>query len=163
MSESLLEAIKNIRSIMSNLSSPTLNELGLSAAIADWLKENIGDRYGLQTCFEDDGEPKPLSADTSAIAFRSVRELLMNVIKHASASRVTVSMQKAENTVKIVIADDGVGMPASTEREHKSDVGGFGLFSIMERMNDLGGSLSIESPPGQGVRATLTIPLEDAS
>ena len=163
VSESLREAIKDTRSIMSDLSSPTLNELGLSAAIADWLKEKIGDRHGLQTCFEDDGEPKPLNDDTSAIAFRSVRELLMNVIKHASASLVTVSIRKEGHMLKIIVADDGVGMPASIEREHKSDVRGFGLFSIMERMNDLDGSLSIESPPGQGVRAILAIPLEDAS
>jgi signal transduction histidine kinase len=92
-----------------------------------------------------------------------VRELLMNVIKHASASRVTVSIRKEGQMLKIMVADDGVGMPASKEREHKSDVSGFGLFSIMERMNDLDGSLSIESPPGQGVRAILSIPLEDAS
>jgi PAS domain S-box-containing protein len=163
VSESLREAIQNTRSIMSDLSSPTLNELGLSAAIADWLKENIGGRHGLQTGFEDDGERKPLSDDTSAITFRSVRELLMNVIKHANASRVTVNTRKEGHMLKIIVEDDGVGMPASIEGEHKSDVEGFGLFSIKECMNDLDGSLSIESPPGQGVRATLSIPLEDAS
>jgi PAS domain S-box-containing protein len=163
VSESLREAIKDTRSIMSDLSSPTLNELGLSAAIADWLKEKIEDRHGLQTCFEDDGEPKLLSDDTSAMAFHSVRELLMNVIKHANASRVTVNIRKEGHILKIIVEDDGVGMPASIEREHKSDVHGFGLFSIRERMNDIDGSLSIESPPGQGVRAILSIPLEDAS
>ena len=117
----------------------------------------------MKTGFEDDGEPKLLSDDASAIAFRSVRELLMNVIKHANASRVTVNTRKQGHMLKIIVEDDGVGMPASTERGHKSDVRGFGLFSIMERMNDIDGSLSIESPPGQGVRAILSIPLEDAS
>jgi len=160
LSDSLRQAIRDTRSIMSNLSSPTLNELGLSAAISDWLSEQIGERHGLQTRFYDDGEPKPLSDDSRAILFRSVRELLMNVVKHAGASSVTVSIQREDNAVKIIVADDGAGMPATRGDEHPTGEGGFGLFSIEERMNDLGGSLSIESSPGQGVRAILTVPFE---
>jgi len=98
--------------------------------------------------------------DSRAILFRSVRELLMNVVKHAGASSVTVSIQREDNAVKIVVEDDGAGMPATMGDVHPTDEGGFGLFSIEERMNDLGGSLSIESSPGQGVRAILTVPFE---
>ncbi|MBT8121223.1 MAG: transporter substrate-binding domain-containing protein [Gammaproteobacteria bacterium] len=160
LSDSLRQAIRDTRSIMSDLSSPTLNELGLSAAISDWLREQIGERHGLQTRFSDDGEPKPLSDDIRAILFRSVRELLMNVVKHAGASHVTVSIQCEDNAVKIIVEDDGAGMPATIEVKHPAGEGGFGLFSIEERMHDLGGSLSIESSPGQGVRAILTVPFE---
>jgi len=160
LSDSLRQAIQDTRSIMSDLSSPTLNELGLSAAISDWLREQIGERHGLQTRFCDDGEPKPLSDDSRAILFRSVRELLMNVVKHAGARCVTVSIQREDNAVNIIVEDDGAGMPATLGNEHPTGEGGFGLFSIEERMNDLGGSLSIESSPGQGVRAILTVPFE---
>ena len=76
------------------------------------------------------------------------------------ASCVTVSIQREDNAVKIIVEDDGAGMSATRGGEHPAGEGGFGLFSIEERMNDLGGSLSIESPPGQGVRAILTVPFE---
>ena len=157
VSESLRTAIQDTRNIMSDLSSPELNELGLSAAIADLLKEKIGERYGLQTTFNDDGQVRSLDEYTRMVLFRSVRELLMNVVKHAGASHVAVSIRRENDAVRIVVADDGAGMPVARIAD-KSDEAGFGLFSIEERMHDLGGSLSIESPPGQGVRAILTVP-----
>lgn len=160
VSESLRLAIQDTRNIMSDLSSSALNELGLSAAIADWLREQIGERHGLQTRFSDDCDPKLLSEDIRATLFRSVRELLMNVVKHASANLVTVSIQCEGNAVRIVVEDNGTGLPARTGHEYPAGEGGFGLFSIEERINDLGGSLSIESAHGQGVRAILTVPLE---
>ncbi len=160
VSDSLSQVIRDTRDIMSDLSSSTLNESGLSSAIAEWLEEKIGTRYSLETCFDDDGQSKPLDEDTNAILFRSVRELLMNVIKHAKAGRVTVSIQRVRDTIKITIEDDGVGMDTKAAHGHSNDESGFGLFSIEERMKDLGGSLTLESSPGHGVRAILTIPLE---
>ena len=68
-----------------------------------------------------------------------------------------VSIRRENDAVRIVVADDGAGMPVARNAD-KSDEAGFGLFSIEERMHDLGGSLSIESSPGKGVRAILTVP-----
>jgi len=160
VSGSLRAAIHDTRNIISDLSSPVINELGLAAALSEWLKERIGEYYGLESGFIDDGEPKPLDKDTEAILFRSARELLTNVIKHANANRVSVSIQRRDNTVQIVVEDDGAGMADGRQPEKDNAEGGFGLFSIRERMSDLSGSLEIESHPGRGVRAILTAPLE---
>jgi signal transduction histidine kinase len=160
VSGSLRAAIHDTRNVISDLSSPVINELGLAAALSEWLKERIGEYYGLETQFIDDGDPKPLGEDTEAILFRSVRELLANVVKHANANRVSVSLQRRGSAVQIVIEDDGVGLANSMQPENNIAEGGFGLFSIEERMSDLSGSLEIESHPGRGVRAILTVPLE---
>jgi len=164
VSDSLRTAIQDTRGVIADLSSPLINELGLSPALSEWLKLRIGERYGLETRFSDDGEPSSLSADTEAILFRSVRELLMNVVKHADATRVSVSIEHrrrpAGMVLRIVVEDDGVGLADAQHPEAHGNDGGFGLFSIRERMTDLDGSLDIDSRLGQGVRATLTMPLE---
>jgi signal transduction histidine kinase len=160
VSGSLRQAIQDTRNVISDLSSPLINELGLSAALSEWFKERIGERYGLESQFIDDGDPKPLGKDTEAILFRSVRELLTNVVKHANANRVCVNLQRMGSTVQIVVEDDGVGLADGMHPEKDTAEGGFGLFSIKERMSDLNGSFEIESHPGRGVRAILTAPLE---
>jgi signal transduction histidine kinase len=161
VSGSLRTAIQDTRDIISDLSAPLINELGLAATLSEWLRERIGEYYGLESQFIDDGEPKPLGQDAEAILFRSVRELLTNVIKHANANRVSVSLQRIGDTAQVIVEDDGVGLADGMhpENDTASD-GGFGLFSIRERVSDLGGSLEIESHPGRGVRAILTAPLE---
>jgi PAS domain S-box-containing protein len=160
VSDCLREAIRATRDIMSDLSPPALNELGLSAAISGWLRDEVGGRHGLDTRFSDDGEPMPLDADARTALFRSVRELLANVVKHARASRVSVSLRRNGPMVEIVVEDDGVGMPDGWRPRGAPGESGFGLFSIEERVSDLGGTLTITSAPGGGVRALLTAPLE---
>ncbi len=124
-----------------------------------WLREEIGARHGLDTRFSDDGEQKPLGADASSLLFRCVCELVTNVVKHARASRVSVSLLRKDRDLEIVIEDDGVGMEA--DRLFGRTRGeGFGLFSVEERMADIGGALSITTAPGRGVRASLIAPLE---
>jgi PAS domain S-box-containing protein len=161
VSECLRGAIKATRDIMSSLSSPTLNALGLSAALSEWLRSEVGSRGDLVVEFADDGEPKPLGRDASAILFRAARELVTNVIRHARASRVSVGIAREGDAVRVSVEDDGVGLPSGLPPfRGASQEGGFGLFSIEERMADIGGSLALSSTPGRGVRAALTAPLE---
>jgi len=160
VSDCLREAIRATREIMSDLSPPALNELGLSAAISGWLRDEVGARHGLDTRFSDDGEPMALDADARAALFRSVRELLANVVRHARASRVSVSLRRNGPMVEIVVEDDGVGMPDGGRPRGAPGESGFGLFSVEERVSDLGGTLTITRAPGGGVRALLTAPLE---
>jgi len=159
VSNSLRQAIRATRDIMSSLSPPALNELGLSAAISEWLREDVASRGDLQVDFGDDGHPKPLGPDASAILFRAVRELVTNVVKHARASRVRVTLRREGRTMEIIVEDDGIGLPAGRPPRRAAE-GGFGLFSIEERMADIGGSLALASAAGHGVRATLTAPLD---
>ncbi|MGB5275614.1 MAG: PAS domain S-box protein [Gammaproteobacteria bacterium] len=161
VSDSLRDAIKDTRRIISELSSPLLDELGLTAAVSEWLGEKIEGRFGLQTRFSDDGEPKPLSEDSKTVLYSSVRELLMNVVKHAGAHRVSVKLQRINTSIRIIVEDDGKGLADARAPAKKPAEAGFGLFIVEERMNAIGGSLELESLPGNGVRATLVAPLDN--
>ena len=100
----------------------------------------------------------PLDEDTRAILFRNVRELLTNVVKHARAKEVSVRMEVERDTLRIVVKDDGAGFDVHAAAKDPNREGGFGLFSIRERMADLDGSLEIESEPGLGCAAVLVVP-----
>jgi PAS domain S-box-containing protein len=159
VSQSLRQAIRDTRDLIFDLSSPLMDELGLGAALGEWLEEQVGKKHGLQTDFTDPGRRFPLDDDVRAILFRCTRELLTNVVKHAQARQVTVRLQGEGPLVRIVVQDDGIGfdtdaIPEATERE-----AGFGLFSVRERMADLNGSLEMQSEPGEGCRAVLTAPV----
>jgi signal transduction histidine kinase len=159
VSQALRQAIRDTRDLIFDLSSPLMNELGLGAALGEWLEEQVGKKHGLQTELIYDGRRFPLDDDTRAILFRCTRELLTNVVKHAQARRVTVRLEGDETLVRIVVQDDGIGFDTDAIPEAMEREAGFGLFSIRERMADLNGSLEIQSEPGQGCRVVLTSPV----
>jgi signal transduction histidine kinase len=86
----------------------------------------------------------------------------MNVVKHARAVQVRVEMRRVDSALCVIVKDDGVGFNPDAKGERPNEEGGFGLFSIRERMIDLGGSVEIVSAPGQGCRVTLIVPLGNA-
>lgn len=138
------QANRAARSISFELSPPVLHDLGLEPAL-QWLVENIQARYGIEIVLEDDGKPKPADETTRVILFRSIRELLINAAKHAGARLVRLRLRREEDQVDAAVEDDGVGMETDL-----TEVKGFGLFSIHERLSHVGGSMHIESAPGQG-------------
>ncbi|MBL7152711.1 MAG: response regulator [Phycisphaerae bacterium] len=164
-SESIEQIISEVSSLSFDLSSPIPYDLGLEAAVADWLDERMAKDYGIATEFEDDGQPKPLDADIIAVLFRDVRELLMNVVKHAGAKKVKLSIGRVGGRIRISVEDDGCGFDPAAAAANAVKNGGFGLFSVRERLEQLGGSVEIDSAPGSGTRVTVTAPLkcEEAS
>jgi len=157
ISDSLRQTIQETRDLIYDLSPPQLNEIGLFAAISEWLEEQVEKRYALKAECIVSGSEEPMDNDVSAILFRSVRELVTNVIKHARATRVNIKVNQDHDRVKIIVRDDGAGFDAISQ-SLKAE-GGFGIFSIEEQMADLGGSLEIVSEPGQGTEAILAVPL----
>jgi len=151
--------IGDMRSLTFDLGSPTLYELGLEAAVREYLNEEIQQKHRIKTEFEADAQPKPLDDDIRAILYRAVRELLINVVKHAQAQHVKVSICKNNNNMRINVIDDGAGFKPPAEGFASGKTAGFGLFSIRERLSYLGGSVDIESKPGEGVRVTLVAPI----
>ena len=158
VSQALLEAVHETQNVVYELGSPSMHALGLDAAISEWMESRIASRHGLKTEFTADKLDARLGDDIQAILFRNVRELLTNVVKHARASEVSVRLRVEGDTLRIVVKDDGVGFDEHAVAGARSDEGGFGLFSIRERMGDLGGSLEIESDPGLGCVAVLVVP-----
>jgi signal transduction histidine kinase len=161
ISDTLLEALEDTQQLMLELSSPAMNESGLSAAISEWLELQIGSRHSIKTEFIDnipDDLEKKLDANVRTIIFRNVRELLYNVVKHARANKISVRLEDRNTIMRIIVEDDGMGFEPHAVTEAGSKISGFGLFSIEELMADLGGSLRIVSEPGKGCTAILSVP-----
>ena len=152
------QALEYARSLTFELYPPILDNPGLETTIK-WLLEQNEKNYGMSYNFEHDIKPRRLDLDVSALLYHAVRELLVNVLKHAHASIVKVSIHRREHYVEVIISDDGVGFtPAKPGWPNKS--GGFGIFNIRERMEYLGGSMEIDSTLGHGATITIKSPLK---
>jgi signal transduction histidine kinase len=158
--ELIEEAIDYTRTLMFKLSSPMLYDLGFESAV-EWLTEELQKKHGISSSFKDDESPKPLDDEVRTLLFQAVRELLINIAKHAQASKAKVSVRKNGNNIRIDIKDDGVGFDISKIGPHEDKTGGFGLFNIRERLDYIGGNFEIKSKPGQGTHVKLTAALKD--
>jgi signal transduction histidine kinase len=157
---SLGQTIQDTRTLTFDIGNPILYELGFETAVSHWLTEQIQNKHKIKTEFKDDGQPKLLDDDIRILLFRSVRELLINVVKHSQASKVKVSIRKADNHICVEVEDNGVGFEAEKSISLPAKTYGFGLFSIRYRLEELGGHLEIESKPGRGCKVTMTAPLK---
>ena len=145
-----------VRSLSTQLSPPVLYQFGLGAAL-EWLSEEMLRTYGLSVALSL-GTLPPLDETTGSALFRIVRELLINVWKHAEVSRadVTVSTDAASGRIAIGVTDAGVGF--DVERLLKpSAENSFGLFSIKERVAFLGGTMRIDSKPDRGTAVLVAL------
>jgi PAS domain S-box-containing protein len=156
----LTNLINDTRSLTNNLGTPTLQKMGLSAALEKWLETEISRKHGIETTVEDSGIPKILSDDTKTLLFRAVRELATNVVKHAQARSLVVKLDIRDDELSLRLHDDGKGfsvVPPLVNQDFKQ--GGYGLFSIQERITYMGGSMAIESESKRGSTVLLRLPL----
>jgi PAS domain S-box-containing protein len=153
--EALTEALTYTRTLVADLSPPVLHDFGLPAAL-HWLGQQM-ERHQLKVSVRlaPDVHPK-LPNDQALLVFQSVRELLMNIAKHSGSGDAVLSLGQDNGFLRIEVHDDGKGFTVSPENITSTK---FGLFSIRERMRALGGALEIESAPGMGTTAVLTLPI----
>jgi len=153
------QALTYTRTLVAQLSPPVLKEFGLPVALG-WLAEQMLQR-DLRVTLHLGLERLPLPEDQAMLLFQSVRELLMNVVKHACVNEAVVTVRVEEGCLNITVADEGVGFAQSDHASLRKDgrVPGFGLFSIRERMLAIGGRFELHSRPGRGTEATLRVPL----
>ena len=152
------QTIRSIRSLMFELSPPVLYDFGLEEAI-EWLAEHFSQAHDLKILVTKDEQPKPLKTEGNVILFQSVKELLMNIVKHAQATSVKISIQRACNDLRIIVEDNGKGFDINLIDHNQHKIKGFGLFSIYERLEYYGGRMIIESNEGQGTTITLLMPM----
>jgi PAS domain S-box-containing protein len=161
LEDTIDQALHETRSLTQDLSPQVLYTFGFDAAL-EWLAENMQQRYEL-VCHIDGGKhPTPLSGDAAVVTFQATRELLINVAKHAGVKEAHVYVTQRENVVVIHVEDEGKGFVPQALALPRSHGGGFGLFSIRERLSLLGGSLAIHSSPGKGTSAQVVIPVPGA-
>jgi len=155
--EMIEQAIQYTRTLTFELSPPILYELGFEAAV-EWFTEQIQEQHGILVGFEDDLQPKPMSHELRILLFKAVRELVINIVKHAQARSAKVSIRRDDKHIHVLIRDDGYGFNPFKDNP-SGKMRGFGLFSIRERLKHFGGNFEIESNPGHGTRVTLVAPL----
>src|SRR5262245_10213457 len=144
------------RSLALQLSPPVLDQLGLVPALA-WLSDEMRRVYGLSVVLLDDDAPKPLGQVERAMIFRAVRELLINIAKHASVSQATLETVRRGDRMIITVSDAGVGFAPEAVLASPSRT--LGLASVRERLALLGGAVEIASRKGDGTAVTLSLPL----
>jgi len=152
----ITQAIGETRSLSFQLSPPMLYDLGLAAALS-WFAEKLEQDTGLRVEIVDDGFDPLLDDVTASVVYRTVRELLVNVAKHAKSATATVSLVHRGAELEIVVADRGTGFDPS-QMPH----GGFGLMSVSEQIRRLGGVVEVEAAPDEGVRISVRLPHADA-
>ena len=157
VAELLDESLTWCRSVTVSLSPPVLQEAGLAGGLG-WLARQMQERHGLQvnlSVCEDWVEPP--DADLNAFLFEAVRELLFNVVRHSGESTARVLLRREDGSFETRVEDDGKGFDPKTLRGHARERPRFGLFSIQQRLEMIGGSMSVESAPGQGTRVALRV------
>ncbi len=154
----LTEAIETGRSLTTELSPPVLREGGLVPGL-EWLAGWMKKQHGLSVEVIVEEQPEKVRQDVGLLLFESVRELLFNVVKHARTLQAEVRISCPGDRLRILVSDQGAGFDPGRTRAGESASGRFGLFTIGERLDLLGGSLKIEASPGHGARFTLISPL----
>jgi len=134
-----------------------LYELGFIPAV-EWLVEQLEQEHGVVFRIQQNSQLPPIDDEVSIVVFRAVRELLINVIRHASTDTAIVSIDTHNDQLRVVVEDEGVGFDVA-QLAPSRHLTGFGLFHIRERLDYLGGHLEIESQPGTGTRVAMTVPL----
>jgi signal transduction histidine kinase len=158
--EDLDSAAEAVESLVFELSPSVLYRLGLVPALES-LAEKMGRVYHLTIVVEDDLRPKPLREEVRILLFRSVRELLLNVVRHAQAQRVRVCSERRGDCLCLRVIDDGIGFEMTKGLPLTQWTAGFGLSNIEARLDRFGGHMEIDSVPGQGTEVVLVSPLQD--
>ncbi len=156
ISDNISEAVKQTRTLTFDLSPPTLYTLGFEIATEE-LIELFCQEHKLEYSFHNSDAPKPLTGPVKVLLYRSIREMLINIAKHAKAKLVKVALARNNNDIQITIEDDGKGFDVFTPKEKSK---GLGLFSVRERLRHIGGKFEIKSKRGKGTNVILTAPLK---
>lgn len=152
------ESIATSRSLTVELSPTILHEGGLAAGL-EWLARWMEEKHGLIVDVRCEPDVVAEREDIRILLFESVRELLFNVVKHAGVTSAKVHLRRADERLEITVSDSGVGFDPSRVQAMRGDpAGGFGLFTIRERLELLGGNLKIDTAPQGGATFTLAAP-----
>ena len=147
-------AIQTVKRLSTELRPGVLDDLGLVDAI-QWQAQDFSKRTEIKTKFTTTPEEISLDRERSTAFFRICQEALTNIVRHAQATRVAVSLKKTRHRVVLQISDNGVGI----EESQILDPRAFGLIGMRERAGFFGGEVKISGVPGKGTSVVVSIPL----
>jgi signal transduction histidine kinase len=146
--------IHEMRALLLELRPAHLEQLGLAEALKD-LAASYGER--LEITVTTDISPVSLPAEIEHALLRVAQEALSNAVRHAHASRITLTLVQLEEGVSLIIRDDGDGFQLDESQKQHS----IGLNSMQERVRELHGTFTLQSAPGQGTEISVSIPQEE--
>jgi PAS domain S-box-containing protein len=153
------DGVTSVRAICSGLRPGVLDDLGLAAAI-EWQASEFAARNGVRCQVSVPPVDLHLDGDRATAAFRIFQECLTNVIRHAQATSVSVSLYQEAENILLVVEDDGIGF---RESDLSNSLGSLGLLGMKERAQFCGGNVRISSSPGNGTTVTIRVPVDAPS
>lgn len=149
-------SISEIRSLTFRMRPPILDTAGIETSLR-WLCSSITNDYDLQMDFDGDCQSE-LPKEFRYSLYQVVRELLLNILKHAKTDRGLLRIKTENQTFIVQVLDNGVGFnPSDSTIKHCSE--GYGLYNVQQRIEYLGGKIVVESTLGSGTSVTLMVPL----
>ena len=152
----LKESIEKSRNLSHELTPPVLQQGDLADTI-EWLAHRMKKQFGLQVKVERTALPRFKNAPLKVFIFKTVQELLFNIVKHSGVEDARVIFSGNEDSFSITVTDQGRGFDPDILSSHGT--AGLGLSNLAQRANSVGCNLDIESAPGQGSRIMLTVPV----
>jgi two-component system NarL family sensor kinase len=158
-SKALLDgAIQDLRDLSKRLNSEYLSHQTLPELLKFQL-DLIHRSGNFKTSFQTQGKERNFDQDQKLIIFRIAQEVLNNSIKHANAENLAITLEYLPDRSVLRISDDGIGFETNETAEKGKSGKGVGSYNLQYRANLIGGKISIESKPGQGTQAELTVPI----
>lgn len=152
----LREAIHATRDLAVQLTPPLLHEQGLPAAL-EWLISRMTKDHGLRIAIDIDEDANPHAEEDRDILFQAAQEFLLNAAKYADTKDVELRLHRRADKIVLEVTDQGRGFDPPTAAKL---TGSFGLLQLRQRLNSVGGTLTIISRPGHGTAAAATVPFD---
>jgi len=156
--QELARAVRQSRELSTDLSSATLNMFGLEAGVEE-LTERFSEKHDIACRYHFHGTAKSISKKIELAFYQASRELLHNIAKHAHADRAQVELNMSDGLLELSVSDNGKGFDTSALENGDPGKHGFGLYSIRQRLTNLGGLFNIKSSKQTGTTVTLQVPL----
>jgi signal transduction histidine kinase len=154
-------ALQQVRNLSLNLRPSQLDDLGLIAALR-WHVERQASVSGLSAEFHVDELESRLEADLETACFRFVQEAMTNIVRHAQAQQVWITVRQEGEILRVSVRDDGNGFDVTAAFRNAINRGSMGLLGMQERVTLAGGTLSVNSQPGEGANVAAEFPLRYA-
>ena len=156
--DEIVGAVDGIRRFARGLRPPALSQIGVAAAISEYLR-SLCETTELDFDFDADPIDGLLHPDAELAVYRIVQEALSNTLRHADASSVRVSVRREAESVVVIVADDGKGFPATSKTD---SLGGLGIFGMRERAAYNGGTVTMDGDSGNGTTVRVEVPVPSA-
>ncbi len=155
----LEQSIREIRMLIYQLCPPVLKDFDIDIALG-FLIEQSNEKYGLNIKYDNLlKQPSNLDEASKITLYRATNECINNIVKHSNTTEGLIKLFKKDNHVQVTIKDNGIGFDSNNIGKNQS--GGFGIYNLSARLNNLGGKLTVNSTPGMGTSVLITIPNKD--